>query len=111
MAKKYTKIFDEKSPNWDAEAVFSKMFLQTQEIYANDIFRAQGYLFLRDVYDMLGFGPITKDSIVVGWYKSSEDKDKHISFDVEQIGDESKFKLTFNVDGNILDFFEEEQGE
>ena len=89
---------------------------------ANDQFNAHGYMFLNDVYDLLGF-PRTQAGQVVGWIRNSETGDNHISFGpiVDQIIDKSipaaeseqlyihddSILLDFNVDGVILDLLKD----
>jgi hypothetical protein len=74
----------------------------------------KGYLFLNDVYEMLGFER-TKAGQVVGWIYNLDDPngDNHVDFgiydgnnaDKRQFvnGLERAILLDFNVDGPILD--------
>ena len=74
----------------------------------NDRLNAQGYLFLSDVYDELGF-PRTKASQIVGWTTEGPG-DGYISFgkglDLLAYSDGDPILLDFNVDGPILDMME-----
>ena len=95
-------------PDWDANI----RFLNCQQAYANQKLELQGYLFLNDVYDMLGL-PKTKAGQVVGWIFDPENKeiDSHVSFGVfnpinhRTINgyEEECIILDFNVDGPIID--------
>ena len=74
---------------------------------ANGIFEAQGYLFLQDVYEMLGLDRYAPDG--VGWAKGIGDD--FIDFGIFSIknghavnGDEPVFLLDFNHDGYILPY-------
>lgn len=95
-------------PDWEANI----NFLQLQESYANGKLEREGYLFLNDVYDMLGI-PRTQAGQVVGWIFNPEDKtiDSHVSFGIfNPINhltingyEEECILLDFNVDGVIVD--------
>jgi len=95
-------------PDWDANI----HFLNCQQSYANQKLELQGYLFLNDVYDMLGL-PRTKAGQVVGWIFNPEDKsiDSYISFGIFEPRnhrtingyEEEVILLDFNVDGVIID--------
>lgn len=96
------------TPDWDANI----RFLNCQQAYANQKLELQGYLFLNDVYDMLGL-PRTKAGQVVGWIFDPENKniDSNVSFGVfnpinhRTINgyEEECILLDFNVDGPIID--------
>lgn len=111
----YMKIFDETNDNFEKDSSYNLMFLQMQQSYANDKLTANGYLFLNDVYDMLGF-PRTKAGQVTGWLKKSKTGDGFVDFGIYQLDDEKHRDfingyeraviLDFNVDGIILDDFE-----
>ena len=79
----YARFFDETNPNWEKNPDYNLMFLRAQENYANQRLRADGYLFLNDVYESLG---IPKCSIgqVVGWIYDPEDQnaDCRVSFGI-----------------------------
>ena len=91
------------------------MFLKHQQNYANEKLQKQGYLFLNDVYDMLGI-PKTKAGQVVGWVYDEAHPDIYdnfVDFGIYDLynekardfvnGREKSILLDFNVDGNILD--------
>ena len=110
----YARFFDETNPKWEKNPDYNLMFLRAQENYANQRLRADGYLFLNDVYESLG---IPKCSIgqVVGWIYDPEDQnaDCHVSFGIYDIykavsrdfvnGFEPAILLDFNVDGVMWD--------
>lgn len=108
----YARFFDEASPYWEKDPEFNLMFLKSQEKYANDLLKAQGYLFLNDVYKSLGLEP-TKAGQVVGWIYDPEnpDIDNYVDFGIYDVSNERKrafvngyernILLDFNVDGNI----------
>lgn len=108
----YTKCFDEYNPEWKKNAEFNRMFLNAQQAYANDLLVSRGYLFLNEVYEMLGFAPTTAGQ-VVGWLYDSETGDNYVDFGIyDELdakkrdfvnGDEHSIWLDFNPDGVIYD--------
>ena len=110
----YARFFDECSDYWKKDSEYNLLFLRKQQQYANDKLISQGYLFLNDVYDMLGIEK-TKAGQIVGWVYDKENPlgDNYVSFGIYEIERESSRKfvngversilLDFNVDGNILD--------
>lgn len=109
----FARFFDDGCNGWEKDAEYNLMFLKHQQGLANDILRTEGYLFLNDVYDMLGI-PRTKAGRVVGWRYDPEDPtiDSFVDFGIYDVdrpaardfvnGYERTILLDFNVDGNIL---------
>lgn len=111
----FSKIFDKLNPNWENTPEYNMLFLKAQQSYANDLLIAKGYLFLNDVYEMLGF-PRTIAGQSVGWLydprNCDHEGDNFVSFGILDVhkrgscdfvnGYESAVILDFNVDGNIL---------
>lgn len=114
----YAKFFDNGCENWEKDSEHNLWFLKQQQNFANDKLKAQGYLFLNDVYDMLGI-PRTKPGQVVGWIYDDKNPNhtgnNFVDFGIYNInrepnrdfvnGYESVILLDFNVDGPILDKF------
>ncbi len=112
----YARFFDESSPYWEKDSEYNLMFLKTQQSYANDKLRANGRLFLNEVYDMLGI-PKTKAGQVVGWTYNEKNPtgDNYVDFGIYDCystahrdfvnGYERAILLDFNVDGNIWDMW------
>lgn len=110
----YAKFFDELSDYYRKDPNYNLLFLKKQQNWANDRLRAQGYLFLNDVYESLGI-PKTPDGQFVGWIYNPEDKtiDSYVDFGIYDGEDESKRRfvnglekailLDFNVDGVMYD--------
>ena len=109
----YARFFDDGCKGWDKNAEYNLMTLKAVQTQATDKLRAQGFLFLNDVYEMLGI-PKTKAGQVVGWiYDKSENPigDNYVDFGLYDQnnekardfvnGRERVFLLEFNVDGNI----------
>lgn len=109
----YAKFFDDGCKGWTKEPELNLVFLKQVQSYANDRLRAQGYLFLNDVYDMLGIHR-TQAGQVVGWIydEKNPNGDNYIDFGIYDIhkegardfvnGYERTVLLDFNVDGPIL---------
>lgn len=108
----YARFFDAASPYWEKDSEYNLMFLKSQQKYANDLLKAQGYLFLNDVYKALGIDQ-TKAGQVVGWIYDPENPngDNYVDFGIYDYDDDRKrafvngyeknILLDFNVDGNI----------
>ena len=108
----YARFFDEYCAGWEKDAEYNLMFLKHQQSYANDLLKSRGYLFLNEVYEMLGI-PITKAGQVVGWVYNEENPvgDNYVDFGIYDVhndqkrlfvnGHERSILLDFNVDGNI----------
>lgn len=110
----YARFFDEfNSSYWERDAEYNRFFLHKQQDYANDILKNKGYLFLNDVYKMLGMD-ISKAGQHVGWVLNG-DGDGYVDFGIfENIyndidkqafvnGQEYSILLDFNVDGDIYE--------
>ena len=108
----YAMFFDEYCTGWTKDPEHNRRFLQLQERYANQKLQTQGYLFLNDVYEMLGMQK-TKAGHVVGWIYDLDHPvgDNRGDFGIFDLYDEQKrdfvngrersILLDFNVDGNI----------
>lgn len=109
----YSIFFDETCKGWTRNAESNKFFLMQVQNWANERLRSKGYLFLNDVYEMLG-AQKTEAGFSVGWlYDENNDKlDNCVDFLIFDVYDEQKrlfvngyeksVLVDFNVDGNIL---------
>lgn len=107
-------IWYEGNPGWTKSAEANLIYLKQQQSYATDRLRLQGYLYLNDVYEQLGF-PKTKAGQVIGWIYDEENPvgDNFVDFGIYDIHNENKIRfvngqersilLEFNHDGNIWD--------
>lgn len=117
-------LYDIGQRGWERNALLNFRFLMNQQEYLNTKLRCQGYLFLSDVYDALGYdvtnlGPNKmRAAHVLGWIYDPKDKtrDNFVSFGITEPGttlatkqiqeqidnNEPTFWLSFNVDGDIL---------
>lgn len=108
----YARFFDETCTGWEKNAEFNLTFLKLQQSYANEKLKAQGHLFLNEVYDMLGMQR-SKAGNVVGWIydPNHPERDSYVDFGIYDLCDERKrafvngyersILLDFNVDGDI----------
>lgn len=108
----YARFFDKTCRHYEENMNYNLMLLRSQQQLANDKLVADGFLFLSDIYDMLGITR-TKMSQSVGWiYKpdGNSNGDNFVDFGVmvvkretEDGGYEDAILMNFNVDGPILD--------
>lgn len=112
----YARCFDETCHNWTRDPEHNFYILRSEQNYANDKLRAQGYLFLNEIYRRLGFEE-TPAGQVVGWlYRPDDpeyDGDSYVDFGIFDMsqkkvrdfieGDEPSIWLDFNVDGIMYD--------
>lgn len=108
----YARIYDDGCKGWTKDPEYNLMFLKHTQNYANDKLKADGYLFLNEVYEMIGI-PKTKAGQVVGWVYDEENPvgDNFVDFGIYNInserarsfvnGRERNILLDFNVDGNV----------
>ena len=110
----YSRIFYEGNVGWDKNPQYTLMFLKQQQNWANDLLKRRGYLFLNEVYEMLGFSRIP-DGQLIGWIYDEKNPigDNFVDFGIYDLNDENKIRfvngderaiiLEFNHDGYILD--------
>ena len=110
----YARFFDDGCNGWSKDPEQNLTFLKCQQAYANEKLKAKGYLFLNDVYKMLGI-PATKAGQIVGWSYDEKNPigDNFVDFGLYDMnkpvvrdfvnGYERTILLDFNVDGNILE--------
>lgn len=107
----YARFFNESCASWTKDSEANLMFLKLQQAFANDVLKTRGYVFLNEVYDMLGIAR-TKAGQLVGWAYDTENPigDNYVDFGIfnqhnEDFinGIERSALLDFNVDGVIFD--------
>lgn len=111
----YSIVFDDGNTGWDKDPELTKFFLLQQQRYASEKLKAQGHLFLNEVYDMLG-AKRTRAGNTVGWIYDEKEPigDNFVDFGIFNTnnpkacdfvnGRERVIILDFNVDGNILQY-------
>lgn len=107
----YARFFDDTCKGWMKDSEYNLTFLKLQEQHATELLKARGYLFLNEVYDMLGI-PRTKAGQVVGWVYDDKNPvgDNYVDFGIFTErnskfvnGHERTILLDFNVDGCIIE--------
>lgn len=112
----FAKFFEDGCIGWEKDAEHNLFFLKQQQNWANERLQKRGYLFLNEVYEMLGI-PGTRAGQQVGWIYDKNDplRDNFVDFGIYDTnkpkardfvnGYEKTILLDFNVDGNILSEF------
>ena len=106
----YDLIFDEMIDEWQPDAQYNKWHLAQVEDTANRRLRTQGYLFLNDVYRMIGRynsgAMIVKpEGQIVGWLydQNNENLQNCVKLGLDKMHGDRNVVLHFNVDGPIID--------
>lgn len=109
----YARFYDQSCYAWDKNPEYNMATLKANQSYANNLLKANGYLFLNDVYKIIGIKP-SKAGQSVGWVYDEENDigDGYIDFGLYDKksnanrrfvnGLEPVILLDFNVDGDIL---------
>lgn len=113
-ANEYTVLFDENTTDaYDKNGEYNRTFLLAQMKIANQRLYTRHYLFLNEVYDMIGYQATSderKMGQIVGWYYDKDNTnpkchnfvDFGLNADNAPCMEEPAVWLTFNCDGNIL---------
>ena len=103
----YAKFFDESCRAWTKDPTANLCFLKGVQEWANTKLHAEGYLFLNEVYDAIGF-PRTSAGAICGWIDGLGDS--YVDFGMYELRNkdfincsERTVLLDFNVDGVIFD--------
>lgn len=109
----YAKFYQEGCLGWTKDPEHNLSFLKCQQALANERLKREGFLFLNDVYEMLGIDR-TRAGQQVGWIYDEKNPigDNYVDFGIYDInsvanrafvnGYERNILLDFNVDGPIL---------
>ncbi len=115
--KECTIIFDEGDVGWENDYYYNMCHLEHSEQYATTLLQTRGYLFLNEVFDMIG-RPKTAEGQVIGWKYDLDDPTKQnvIDFGLKEFRDyyeslagEEAYKYPAGIplhivtDGYILD--------
>lgn len=111
----YSVFFDDGNLGWTKNAELNKVFLIQQQEAANFRLKKEGYLFLNDVYEMVG-APKTAYGQIAGWVYTEDGSagDNFVDFGMFEIHNEKArdfinlrektILLDFNCIGNILEY-------
>ena len=114
MYSDYARFFDDGCKGWTKDPEYNFVFVKQVQNQANDKLKAEGFLYLNEVYEMLGI-PRTKAGQAVGWVYDEKDPigDNYVDFGLFDVhndrardfvnGYERTILLDFNVDGVIWD--------
>lgn len=109
----YARTFNQWCPSWKRDAYYNRMFVESQQAWANEKLRVRGHMLLNDVYDALGMER-SQAGTIVGWLYDKDgntEGDNYIDFNIFTYEDNFEFingsefdvHLDFNVDGIIND--------
>ena len=106
----YDLLFDEMIDEWQPDAEYNKWHLTDVENTATRRLRGQGYLFLNDVYRMIGrynSGEmiVKPEGQIVGWLYDPNNESLHncVKLGLDKMQGDRSVVLHFNVDGPIID--------
>lgn len=102
----YSRIWYEGNPGHTKDPVANRYYLQQQQNYCNQRLKSRGYLYLNEVYELLGF-PLTKAGNAVGWWYDENDPtcDNFVDFGLFDIHDTQKILFVNGQERSIhLDF-------
>lgn len=114
MHSDYARFFDDGCKGWEKNPEYNLLFLRQVQNWANERLQKRTYLFLNEVYEMLGI-PQTEAGHEVGWVYDLEhpNGDNFVDFGIYDLynqkardfvnGHERVILLDFNVDGVIRD--------
>lgn len=101
-ASQYARFFDETNPSWQSRGDFNSIFLVNKQRYATDQLRANGHLFLNEVYDALGMER-SQAGQVMGWVAKHPESDDFVDFGIFTRPDNDKVRDFVNgLEGGIL---------
>jgi hypothetical protein len=110
----YTRYFDPRNPNWQrGNRELNLFFLKNVQNWCNDRLNARGFLYLNEVYELLGVHE-SPEGQIIGWLVPQlGGEDGYVDFNIQnpvnqQIekfrrGEEEGILLDFNHDGMILE--------
>jgi len=106
----YGRFFDEANDNFEKDGCANYRFVRSQMLYLQKKLIANGYLFLNDVYKILGF-PITIAGQSAGWIYDFNNRDNTIikfrGFDVNEVNNSPEVMAFMNgYERNCLIDFE-----
>lgn len=102
----YAAIFDENNYVFQDSQEYNIKFIRLQADHLTNQLRAQGHLFLNEVYDKLNI-PRTSTGQVCGWYVGDDGSDDFVEIMITPLHDfHGSLLLDFNVAGMVYDMLE-----
>lgn len=104
-ASGYQIMFDENNRNWEtANRELNYLFLKNVQNWSNDRLNSRGFVYLNEVYALLGI-PEVPAGQVVGWlHKDFDNGDGYIDFGWENPVNRQQNKFGEGLGGILLDF-------
>lgn len=99
MQSEYSRFFDECNERWSNNPNDRLRFIRQIQNSANKLLVEQGYVYLNDIYELLGI-PKTKAGQVVGWNINNLNGDGYVRISILS-NIRGSMVLDFNVDGVI----------
>lgn len=101
MRSPYSAMFDDSNPNFQESSTFNEHWFRIQEGLLTNKLRAQGHLFLNEVYDRLAL-PRTETGQQCGWAMGHPNSDDFIEIRAYPMHDyHGSYMLDFNVVGHV----------
>lgn len=103
LGSPYAVIYDDGCKGWTKDPELNKFFLFEVQAHANDKLKANGYLLLNDLYEMLGV-PKTKAGHTVGWIYDEKhpNGDNYVDLGLFDIHNERKRAFINGYERNII---------
>jgi hypothetical protein len=99
----YAGLFMEGNPNWQSNTNMNIHFIRLQADFMTQRLRANGHLFLNEIYDALAM-PRTPAGQLCGWAIRDKRSDDFVDIEVIQTHDHhGTLMLDFNVAGDVMD--------
>lgn len=98
----YARFFSETHPEWDPSPEINLGYLRAREQKCNLQFRRDGYIFLNDVYRIIGGIEPTEEGQIVGWLMGNGDD--VVDFGLYSGNNSSVRFINGQSDGILLDF-------
>ena len=105
----YSRYWND-SKEFSDDRIYDTQFIASAEAIADATLKRDGYIFLNDIYKMLGFKP-SLDGQFIGWYYNPKYPigDNCVKFNVTNTNlfdknGRSKIRIDFNCDGDIMKY-------
>lgn len=98
------QYYEHSSRNWSPDPHINSLFIRTCLNFLQDRLKAQGYLFLNEIYDQLGLAR-TSQGQLVGWIYADCKPDEEI-WASDSDSEEEFITLTFRTQGVMYDKIE-----
>lgn len=94
----HSKSFDNINYLWNKDPEINRLYIQTQQNWANQQLKVRGHIFLNEVYDMFGLDR-TSVGQLVGWFRD-DDQNNYVHISILEENERSML-LDFNPGGVI----------